>query len=80
MPLLIFEIALPIRTARVFTFFPLVTQQIHSLRASGVMFSQSALTLGFEYMAFLKSAGSLCTRPGVAYNNFPLLASFIRVS
>jgi hypothetical protein len=41
-------------------FLPDVTQQIHSLRASGVVASQVAFDAGEEARAFRKSSGSLC--------------------
>jgi len=41
MPLFILDMAFSIRICRVSAFLPLVTQQIHSLRAKGVMSSQS---------------------------------------
>lgn len=37
-----------------------ITQQIHSLRARGVMFSHLASVAGSEAKVFRKSAGSLC--------------------
>jgi len=37
-----------------------MTQQIHSLRASGVISSQAALATGEEVRTFRKSAGTLC--------------------
>jgi hypothetical protein len=39
------------------------TQQIHSLRAIGVMSSHVARALGLEVRALRKSAGSVCTVP-----------------
>lgn len=41
-----------------------MTQQIHSLRASGVMSSHCARANGSEMRTFRKSAGTLCTAPG----------------
>src|SRR5438132_2620118 len=41
-----------------------VTQQIHSLRASGVISSHLARAAGSEMRTFRKSAGTLCTAPG----------------
>ena len=41
-----------------------MTQQIHSLRASGVMSSHRARATGSEMRTFRKSAGMLCTAPG----------------
>lgn len=55
----IFDIALVIRILRVSASFPDVTQQIHSLRASGVISCQSASTFDDAEIACLKSAGSL---------------------
>lgn len=40
--------------------FPDVTQQIHSLRASGVVSSHVASAFGVDARASFKSAGSLC--------------------
>ncbi len=45
------------------SFFAEVTQQIHSLRASGVKSGQSRLAEASDSMAFRKSAGSRCTVP-----------------
>ena len=42
-----------------------VIQQIHSLRASGVISSHAASALGAEVRAFCKSAGTLCTTPAL---------------
>lgn len=63
MPPFIFEMAFPMRIPRVSALTPLVTQQIHSLRASGVMSCQSASTFGVPVIAFRKSSGSLWTVP-----------------
>src|SRR5437660_2406117 len=41
-----------------------ITQQIHSLRASGVISSHFARAMGSEMRTFRKSAGTLCTAPG----------------
>ena len=41
-----------------------ITQQIHSLRASGVIPSHFARATGSEMRTFRKSAGTLCTAPG----------------
>ena len=41
-----------------------ITQQIHSLRASGVMSSHCARATGSEMSTFRKSAGTRCTAPG----------------
>lgn len=51
------------RRSRVFASFAEVTQQIHSLRASGVMSSQVALAALSLASAFFMSAGSICTGP-----------------
>jgi hypothetical protein len=40
-----------------------ITQQIHSLRASGVISSHFACAAGSEMRAFRKSAGIVCTAP-----------------
>jgi len=40
-----------------------ITQQIHSLRANGVMSSHFVRAAGSELRAFRKSAGTLCTGP-----------------
>ena len=39
------------------------TQQIHSLRASGVISSQAARATEEEVMTLRKSSGTLCTTP-----------------
>jgi hypothetical protein len=41
-----------------------VTQQIHSLRASGVRLFHAAFAGAAESITFRKSAGILCTGPG----------------
>ena len=41
-----------------------ITQQIHSLRASGVISSHFARATGSEMRTFRKSGGTLCTAPG----------------
>jgi hypothetical protein len=41
-----------------------ITQQIQSLRASGVISSHFARAIGSEMRTFRKSAGTLCTAPG----------------
>ena len=43
--------------------FAEVTQQIHSLRASGVISTQTLLAVASNSIAFRKSAGSLWTVP-----------------
>ena len=50
-----------IRRVRVSACFAEETQQIHSLRARGVISSQVAKALESATRAFLKSAGILCT-------------------
>ena len=45
-------------------FFTEITQQIHSLRASGVISSHFARAAESEMRTFRKSAGTLCTAPG----------------
>lgn len=49
------------RRSRVFANFAEVTQQIHSLRASGVMSSQAAFAALSVASAVFRSAGSACT-------------------
>ncbi len=51
------------RFARVSASLPLVTQQIHSLRASGVMSCQSAVAFLSATIAAAKSLGISCTVP-----------------
>ena len=63
MPPLIFEIPFLIRMSLVSAFLPEVSQQIHSLRARGVMSSQTASNFGSAVRTFLKSSGVLCTVP-----------------
>jgi hypothetical protein len=63
MPPASFESALSILIPLVSAFFPDVIQQIHSLRARGVMSSQTALALGRVASAFPTSAGILCIAP-----------------
>ena len=48
------------RIVLVSAFLPEVTQQIHSLRESGVISSHTASAFGEESRAFCKSAGTLC--------------------
>jgi hypothetical protein len=45
------------------SFLTEMVQQIHSLRASGVMSSQAANAFASEASAFRRSAGSLCATP-----------------
>src|SRR3990167_3311147 len=47
----------------VFGFLTDTTQQIHSLRASGVISSHAARAASVEIRAFRKSSGTLCTTP-----------------
>ena len=47
------------RFARVSSFFADVTQQIHSLRASGVMSAHTSFAMASDSIALRKSAGSL---------------------
>lgn len=54
------------RIFRVSAFFPDVTQQAHSLRASGVMSPQVAFAFGEIAIAFPRSFGILCTAPEAA--------------
>jgi len=49
------------RMPLVSAFLPDMIQQIHSLRASGVISSQTACAVGTEATAFRKSAGISCT-------------------
>ena|SRR3989338_3130978 len=72
-PPLSFESAFSIRTPLVSTFLPDITQQIHSLRASGVILSHTIRTAGVEIRAFRKSSGNLCTVP-VAISFLVILA------
>jgi hypothetical protein len=47
----------------VFCCFTLMVQQIHSLRASGVISSHSASALGSALRALRRSSGNVCTTP-----------------
>ena len=58
-----FEIAFSIRIFRVSAFLPDVTQQIHSLRASGVMSRHVACARGEDVSAFWRSDGRTWTAP-----------------
>lgn len=60
MPLLSFDSAFSMRIPLVSAFLPEVTQQIHSLRASGVTSSHTACAFGADLSAFFRSRGSLC--------------------
>jgi len=57
---------------RVSGFFTQSTQQIHSLRASGVMSSHFARAAGSETRAFRKSAGTVWTTPVESFSLTPL--------
>ncbi len=54
-----------IRRLRVVPCLAEMIQQIHSFRASGVRSFQDAFVVGSESMALHKSAGVLCTGPGL---------------
>ena len=54
-----------IRRARVDACLAEVTQQTHSFRASGVRSFQAACVAASELRALRKSAGALCTGPGL---------------
>jgi len=71
-PPLSFDSPTLIRRLRVSDCFAEVIQQIHSLRASGVMSSHVARAFGAEASAFRRSAGTLCTPPSA----FPFLVIF----
>src|SRR3989339_613927 len=62
-PLLSSDSALSILMPLVSTFLPEVTQQIHSLRASGVISSHTESAFESEASAPRKSVGNLCTTP-----------------
>ncbi len=49
------------RMVLVSAFLPEMTQQIHSLRASGVTSFHTASALGADPKAFRRSAGKVCT-------------------
>jgi hypothetical protein len=53
------------------SFFTEITQQIHSLRASGVISSHFVRAVGSETRACRKSAGTLWTTPA---ESFPVMA------
>jgi hypothetical protein len=55
----IFDIPTSMRCERVSALAPAVTQQIHSLRASGVMSSHNACTFLSDKIARFKSVGSV---------------------
>jgi hypothetical protein len=52
-----------IRRSLVSAYFADRIQQIHSLRASGVIFSHAVIAAGAAARAFCKSAGTLCAAP-----------------
>jgi hypothetical protein len=56
-----------IRRLLLSAFFADSIQQIHSLRASGVMSSHAASTCGSDRRASRKSAGTLCTTPAIGF-------------
>jgi hypothetical protein len=60
------------RRLRVVSCFAEMTQQIHSFLASGVKAFQAARVVAAEHNARRKSAGVLCTGPGLT-----VLLSFI---
>jgi hypothetical protein len=62
-PPLSFEIPFLIRISLVSAFTPEVTQQIHSLRASGVISAHTLRAAAEAMRALRKSAGILCTVP-----------------
>src|SRR3989344_2730618 len=70
-PPLSFESAFPIRIRRVSAFLPEVTQQIHSLRAGGVMSpppARARLPAGRPLVsAFRKSSGRVCATPPATF-------------
>jgi hypothetical protein len=63
------------RRLRVASCFAEMTQQIHSFRASGVRSFQAARVVACERSAKVKSAGALCTGPGLT-----VLISFMALS
>ena len=63
MPLRILSRPISMRRFLVSTFLADVTQQIHSLRASGVMPAHTSATIASDTMALRRSAGVLCTVP-----------------
>ena len=63
MPPLSFEIAFLMRILLVSTLLPEVTQQIHSLRARGVISCHTASAEGAAAIAFRKSLGIVCKEP-----------------
>ena len=67
MPLRILSRPTAIRCFLVSSFLADVTQQIHSLRASGVLSAHTILTAASDAIAWPKSAGVRCTAPGVNF-------------
>ncbi len=63
MPLRILSKPTVMRRFLVSSFLADVTQQIHSLRASGVMSAHTSFTTGSDSIARRKSAGTRCTAP-----------------
>lgn len=55
-----FDMAFLMRISLVSVFLADITQQIHSLRASGVISPQINFTVGEAFRAFCKSSGILC--------------------
>lgn len=74
MPERILEIPLVILICLVSTFLPEVTQQIHSLRASGVILSHKAATFLSALIACLKSEGRVCIKLFYFLLNYKLVA------
>ena len=62
------------RISRVSAFFPEVTQQIHSLRASGVISSHTARAVEDAINAFRKSSGILCSVPEASPFMYKIIA------
>jgi hypothetical protein len=84
MPPDILDFAFSMRPLRVSSFLASSTQQIHSLRASGVISSHSLATFGVAEIIFRRSAGSLCTTPSeslvVISSSISLLAAFQNIA
>lgn len=64
MPLRILSSPASMRRLRVSSFLAELTQQIHSLRASGVMSAHTRLAAASDATARAMSAGRRCTAPG----------------
>jgi len=75
-PPLSFESAFAMRILLVSALLPEITQQIHSLRASGVMSSHVLSAAGTDAIAFRKSAGSLWS---VSFVRITPIVSYARV-